>query len=258
MNKNRFEAFTEGVFAFAFTLLALTFVLPEIKIANDRTLTAALLRLWPNLAAYALSLMVIGIMWQNHQALFRMVQRIDRKTIFWNLLLLGGLAFIPFVTSTLGTYPTLRPSTFLYGVTLSYCSTMYNLMLDHLVRTRAFLPEITPRVIRQTANAYRVGWFGYTSAMTFGLVANREKTLDSVKLARALGDFELPPEVKLQPNKCYYRAGDHQLMTSAFVGSAQSTGKDDPEDLFHVDQVVAGDKTAPAVTETGCKLTMPS
>jgi len=101
-------------------------------------------------------------------------------------------------------------------------------------------------------------WFGYTSAMTFGLVANREKSLDSVKLAKALGDFELPPEVKLQPNKCYYRAGDHQLMTSAFVGSAQSTGKDDPEDLFHVDQVVAGDKTAPAVTETGCKLTMPS
>jgi branched-chain amino acid transport system substrate-binding protein len=101
-------------------------------------------------------------------------------------------------------------------------------------------------------------WFGYTSAMTFALVANREKNVDSVKLAKALGNFELPPEVKLQPNKCYYREGDHQLMTSAFVGSAQSTGKDDPEDLFHVDQVVPGDKTAPAVGDTGCKLTMPT
>jgi branched-chain amino acid transport system substrate-binding protein len=46
-------------------------------------------------------------------------------------------------------------------------------------------------------------------------------------------------------------------MTSAFVGSAQATGKDDPEDLFSVDQVVAGDKTAPPVSETGCKVTMP-
>ena len=45
---------------------------------------------------------------------------------------------------------------------------------------------------------------------------------------------------------------------AADAGSAQATGKDDPEDLFHVDQVVAGDKTAPAVAETGCKLTMPS
>jgi branched-chain amino acid transport system substrate-binding protein len=93
--------------------------------------------------------------------------------------------------------------------------------------------------------------------MTFALVANQEKTIDSIKLAKALGDFQLPPDVKLQPNKCYYRAGDHQLMTSAFVGSAQPAGKDDPEDLFSVDQVMAGDKTAPPVSETGCKVTMP-
>jgi branched-chain amino acid transport system substrate-binding protein len=101
-------------------------------------------------------------------------------------------------------------------------------------------------------------WFGYTSAMTFALVANQEKSVDGVKLAKALGDFELPDDVKLQPNKCYYRAGDHQLMTSAFIGEAQSNGKDDPEDLFRVDSVVAGDKTAPAVGDTGCKMTMPS
>lgn len=101
-------------------------------------------------------------------------------------------------------------------------------------------------------------WFGYTSMMTFALVANREKTLDGVKLAKALGDFELPAEVKLQPNKCYYRKGDHQLMTSSFVGEAQPGGKGDPEDLFRVDTVVPGDKTSPPESETGCKLTWPS
>jgi len=101
-------------------------------------------------------------------------------------------------------------------------------------------------------------WFGYTSAMTFSLVANQEKTTDAVKLARAMGDFELPPEVKLQPNKCYYRKGDHQLMTSSFVGEAVSSGKDDPEDLFRVDQVVPGDKTSPSVGETGCSLQWPA
>jgi branched-chain amino acid transport system substrate-binding protein len=101
-------------------------------------------------------------------------------------------------------------------------------------------------------------WFGYTSAMTFSLVANQEKTTDAVKLARAMGDFELPPEVKLQPNKCYYRKGDHQLMTSSFVGEAVSSGKDDPEDLFRVDQVVPGDKTSPSVAETGCSLKWPA
>ena len=101
-------------------------------------------------------------------------------------------------------------------------------------------------------------WFGYTSAMTFALIANQEKTTDAVKLAQALGGFELPDEVKLQPNKVYYRKGDHQLMTSAFVGEAVANGKDDPEDLYRVDQVVAGDKTSPSVEETGCAVQWPA
>jgi branched-chain amino acid transport system substrate-binding protein len=101
-------------------------------------------------------------------------------------------------------------------------------------------------------------WFGYVSAMSFALVANREKTVEATKLAAALENFELPDDVKLQPNKVYYRKGDHQLMTSAFVGEAQSNGKDDPEDLFRVDEVIPGDKTAPAVSDTGCNVQWPS
>jgi branched-chain amino acid transport system substrate-binding protein len=100
-------------------------------------------------------------------------------------------------------------------------------------------------------------WFGYTSVHTLAGVANQEKTLDSPKLAHALAGFELPPEVKLQPNKVYYRGGDHQLMTSAFVGEAQAKGAGDPEDLFRVDTVVAGDKTAPPESATGCKVQWP-
>jgi branched-chain amino acid transport system substrate-binding protein len=101
-------------------------------------------------------------------------------------------------------------------------------------------------------------WFGYVSVHTLAGIANQEKSLDAVKLAKALGNFELPPEIKLQPNKCYYRAGDHQLMTSAFIGEAQHEGKDDPEDLFRVDKVIAGDTTAPPEDSTGCKVQWPA
>jgi branched-chain amino acid transport system substrate-binding protein len=101
-------------------------------------------------------------------------------------------------------------------------------------------------------------WFGYTSVHTLAGVANQEKSVDSLKLAKALGGFELPPEIKLQPNKCYYRAGDHQLMTSAFVGEALTQGRDDPEDLFRVDKVIAGDETAPPEDQTGCKAQWPT
>jgi branched-chain amino acid transport system substrate-binding protein len=101
-------------------------------------------------------------------------------------------------------------------------------------------------------------WFGFTSVHTYALAVNKEKSLDAVKLAKALGNFELPPEVKLQPNKVYYRDGDHQLMTSAFVGQALSKPAGDPEDLFQVDSVLAGDKVNPAQTETGCTLQWPA
>jgi branched-chain amino acid transport system substrate-binding protein len=101
-------------------------------------------------------------------------------------------------------------------------------------------------------------WFGYTSVWTYALAANHEKTLDGVKLAKALGNFELPPDVKLQPNKVYYREGDHQLMTTAFVGKALQKPAGDPEDLFQVDSMVAGDQVNPPTSETGCTLHWPA
>jgi branched-chain amino acid transport system substrate-binding protein len=95
-------------------------------------------------------------------------------------------------------------------------------------------------------------WFGLVSTWTCALVANQEKTLDAVKLAKALEGFTLPPEVALMPDKVSYRAGDHQLMPNLYVGHASSEGKG--EDLFVVDQVVKGTDVAPSVEETGCKL----
>lgn len=170
MSKARFEAFSDGVFAFAITLLVLGFALPAVPILRNADLTHKLIDLWPNGVAYALSFMVIGIMWQNHQALFRLVERIDRTTVFWNLLLLGGTAFIPFATSVLGQYPSMPAAAFLYGVALTETSTCYNLMLAHLIRSKAFHASVTPERVAATRTAYRTGWFAYFFATLLALV----------------------------------------------------------------------------------------
>ena len=101
-------------------------------------------------------------------------------------------------------------------------------------------------------------WFGYTSVWTCALVANEKKTLDGLTLAKALEGFALPPEIALMPNKTYYRAGDHQLMPTLYVGHAVAKGEKDPEDLFHVDQLVKGDEAALPVAETGCHVKWPA
>ena len=96
-------------------------------------------------------------------------------------------------------------------------------------------------------------WFGYVATHTCALVANANKTLDSVKLAHALEGFRLPPEIGLMPNTPFYRAGDHQLMPDLYVGHAVEKGPV-PEDLFHVDQIVKGTVAALPVDQTGCKI----
>ena len=100
-------------------------------------------------------------------------------------------------------------------------------------------------------------WFGFVSVCTVALIANQENTLDPVKLARALSGFKLPPEIALQPNVPEYRAGDHELMSTIFVGEAHSP-KGGPDSLFTVEELAPGLKVAGPVDDTGCKLHWPA
>ena len=95
-------------------------------------------------------------------------------------------------------------------------------------------------------------WFGYAGLHSLAMGAERAKSVDPVKMAHALEGMELPPEIKLQPHKVYFRPGDHQLMSSEFPGEDLPDGV--YPNLFKVADIVAGDKTALPVTETGCKL----
>jgi branched-chain amino acid transport system substrate-binding protein len=99
-------------------------------------------------------------------------------------------------------------------------------------------------------------WFGYASVYTLALIANQEKTLDAVKLARALSGFKLPPEVALQPGTPEFRAGDHELMSTVFVGEAHPP-KGDPDNMFTVQNLVPGEKAAGSAEASGCKVQWP-
>ena len=100
-------------------------------------------------------------------------------------------------------------------------------------------------------------WFGYASVQTLALIANQEKSLDAVKLARALSGFKLPPEIALQPGAPEYRAGDHELMSTVFVGEAHPP-QGDPDKMFTVRSPVPGEKAAGPAEATGCKIQWPA
>lgn len=164
MNRSRFENASDGVFAIAITLLVLGLAVPVLTHASEQVLIARLIALWPNFLAYALSFAVIGIMWNNHQMLFRTVERLDRTTWLINLVLLGITAFIPFATAVLGAYPSLRPAAVLYGLTLTAASITYNSLLHYLIARAMFKPSVTQAAVRATVFHYRVGLIVYAAA----------------------------------------------------------------------------------------------
>ena len=106
MQTSRLEAFSDGVFAIAITLLVIEVRVPH---AQEGELAAALAAQWPSYVAYAISFAVIGIMWVNHHGLMELVARVDRPLLFLNLLLLMFIAFMPFSTALLAEH--LRAST---------------------------------------------------------------------------------------------------------------------------------------------------
>src|SRR5215468_10964520 len=94
MSTGRAEAFSDGVFAIAITLLVLS-----IRVAGHGTLTEQLLEAWPQYFAYVVSFLTIGIMWMNHHTILAHVTRVDRPLLVLNLLLLMGVVAIPFPTA---------------------------------------------------------------------------------------------------------------------------------------------------------------
>jgi branched-chain amino acid transport system substrate-binding protein len=102
-------------------------------------------------------------------------------------------------------------------------------------------------------------WFGYAATWTCALAAHQAKSLDALKMAKAMQGFKLPPDVALMPDGAFYRADQNQLIPDLYVGNAREHGeKGEPEDLFDVTQIVKGPEVAGTLEETGCRMTWPT
>jgi branched-chain amino acid transport system substrate-binding protein len=100
-------------------------------------------------------------------------------------------------------------------------------------------------------------WFGYTAVQTVARIANQEKSMDSVVLARALQGHTLPPDVALLPNRVFFRDRDHQLMSPILVGEVHPP-RGDPFDVFTARAIVKADQAAKPVEASACRLAFPN
>jgi uncharacterized membrane protein len=141
VRKSRAEAFSDGVFAVAATLLVFNVADPMVKTGLARALVAE----WPSYAAYAISFLTIVVIWVNHHAVTDSIDRFDRRLLFINGLLLLTVAAIPFPTGLLAHYLQAGhdqiAASVAYGLTMTSMSVAFSMFNLY---ARRFRPTMVP------------------------------------------------------------------------------------------------------------------
>jgi len=169
----RVEAFSDGVFAIAITLLILEIKVPKLSHDSDpAALAAELLGLWPSYLAFLLSFFAILIMWINHHGLFSLVRRVNSGFLYANGFLLLLISFVPFPTSVLAEYldgKALNAAAAFYCGTFIFISMGYNLIWQCMVRGDLLKQDISSSHIRKITLAYRYGMTVYVVSTILAL-----------------------------------------------------------------------------------------
>jgi uncharacterized membrane protein len=172
----RLQAFSDGVFAVAITLLVLNIKIPGLdlppsQLPDDPSLWQALRDEWPMLAAYAISFATIGIMWLNHHRLFVHIQYTNTVLLLLNLLLLLIIVFLPVPTALLAEYlvrPDLHAAAILYCGTCLLMAICFNLVWHYAsYRNRLLGQTVDPHSVAAISRQYVVGPLLYL--ITFGV-----------------------------------------------------------------------------------------
>lgn len=130
MNKNRLEAFSDGVLAIVITIMVLEFKVPEGHFFED------LKPLFPKLIGYILSFIYIGIYWNNHHHMMHTVQKVNGKILWANLHLLFWLSLLPFATAWIGESHFAPFPMLIYGIILFACAIAYFILQHHIIITQ--------------------------------------------------------------------------------------------------------------------------
>lgn len=168
----RIEAFSDGVFAIAITLLIL-----EVRLQHageTGSLSHELLALWPYYFAFALSFFVILVTWIAHHEVMRLIHATSRPIQLANGCCLAYVTFIPFPTAVLAAHlggPEMKTAVTFYCATFVFGSAAFNLLLETIARSGCSRPEVADQTIRFIRRGFRTTLSIYVAATAVALFA---------------------------------------------------------------------------------------
>lgn len=158
---SRLEAFSDGIFAIAITLLVLEIKVPHFEgAATSQALSDALLKQWPSYLALVTSFFTVLIMWVHHHLVFRMVGRADTNLLFVNGLLLLFISVVPFPTAVLAEYmgtPAAPSACTLYAGFFVGISVCFQLLVMSAFRPTVLSPTASKATIHRLRRSYWAG-----------------------------------------------------------------------------------------------------
>jgi len=165
----RLEAFSDGIFAFAITLLVLG--LKDPVQSSGSNLAAGLVTEWPSFFAFLTSFMTILIMWVNHHNMFNYIRKIDVTFMFLNGFLLMAVTLTPFTTMLVGDHITTSDAStagVVYSGAFILLSVAWNLSWRHASKGHRLLSaHVTDAQIKGVDRVFNLGTALYV--LVFGL-----------------------------------------------------------------------------------------
>ena len=171
----RVEAFSDGVFAIAITLLVLNLKVPSAgDLPAGTGLLTALLEQWPSYVAYVVSFLTILIMWINHHTLFKLITRTDHVFLMINGLLLLTISVLPFPTALAAEYIERSDQGVAAQVYCGLCvliAVAYNLLWFYAARDHRLLSRhVDAQAAQDITRAYRFGPLLYLFAFVLSFL----------------------------------------------------------------------------------------
>jgi uncharacterized membrane protein len=168
----RIEAFSDGVFSIASTLLILEIRIPHAGV--DGGLGAGLVALWPSYFAFGLSFFVILVTWITHHDLMRLVRETSHFVLLANGCALIYVTFIPFPTAVLAANlggPDASTAVALYCGTFVFGSAAFNLLVAAIARGQLCRPDVDAQAIARVRRGFRITFVIYLVATGIAFVA---------------------------------------------------------------------------------------
>ena len=171
MKTSRLEAFSDGVFAVAITLLVL-----DLNVPGGENLWHQLKEEWPQFASFFVSFWVIGIIWVNHHGLLDHLKRTDRPVLYLNLLVLMTVVFIPFSTALMAEHlksgADENVAALVYALAFLAMGIAFNLFWTYIVKHRRELGvEIPDEEIRRISVGFMIGSPLYVIAVIMAFIS---------------------------------------------------------------------------------------